>query len=126
MFLLSDMEAECEILKRRLAVMEKQALGMRGAYECLVEALIKASINVADIDAKVSTLQAERTSLSSLLAERDSLSAQLAETTLRLEAVLQSTSWRLTRPLREAVKALSRVKGALERKLGSAEGRGAG
>jgi len=64
MFLLSDMEAECEILKRRLAVMEKQALGMRGAYECLVEALIKASINVADIDAKVSTLQAERTSLS--------------------------------------------------------------
>ena len=106
------MEAECEILKRRLAVMEKQALGMRGAYECLIEALIKASINVADTDAKVSSLQAELNSLSSLLAERDSLSARLAETTLRLEAVLRSTSW-LTRPLREAVKALSRVKGAL-------------
>jgi len=112
MFLLSDMEAECEILKRRLAVMEKQVHGMRGAYESLIEALIKASINVADTDAKVSTLQAKLNSLSSLLAERDSLSAQLAETTLRLEAVLQSTSWRLTRPLREAVKALSRVKGA--------------
>ena len=73
--------AEARRLFSRAARMEKQALGMRGAYECLIEALIKASINVADTDAKVSSLQAELNSLSSLLAERDSLSAQLAETT---------------------------------------------
>jgi hypothetical protein len=101
--LLSDTEAERDILNQRLARAEKQAHGMRGAYESIVEALINATVKVAETEERASSLEADR---SLLLAQRDSLSAQLAETTLRLEAVLQSTSWRITRPLREAVEAL--------------------
>ena len=131
MFLLSDAEAERDILNQRLAVAEKQAHGMRGAYECIVEALINATVKVAETEERASSLEADRSLLvaqrdtlsaqlaslsaqhASLSAQHASLSAQLAETTLRLEAVLQSTSWRITRPLREAVEAFSQTKRAL-------------
>jgi chromosome segregation ATPase len=92
---LSAAEAESEILNERLAAAEKREQGLRAAYECLVEALINATIKVANTEA-------ERDSLSSPLAdteaklqlteqERDTLSSQVVDKTLRPEAVLQST-----------------------------------
>jgi len=101
-------EAECEGLDPPLTVEEKQAEGMRGAYECLVRTLINATIKIAETKERVFSREAELASLF----------AQLAETKLVLEHVLQSTSWRITSPLRKAGQVLNRAKEALRGVLG--------
>jgi hypothetical protein len=102
-------EAEHEILKAQLAAAEKRGQGLRAAYECLLEALIQATIKIAVTEAEVEKVEAV---LSSQLAEKTRqvekveavLSAQLAEKTQQLEAVLQSSPWRITDPVRRIVK----------------------
>ena len=125
-------EVDSEILKKRLAAAEQHGQGLRAAYECLVEALINVTIKVANVEAERDSFEAERDSFEaerdSFEAERDSLSSRLADTEeklrvteqqcdilasqlsgaqLRLEAVLQSSSWRITRPLRRVVRILA-------------------
>jgi chromosome segregation ATPase len=121
---LSAAEAESDVVKKRLAAAEKRGQGLRAAYECVVESLISATIKmanaeaeVANAEAEVANAEAERDHLSSQLAdteaklrlteeERDTLSSQLTNTRLQLEAVLQSSSWRITQPLRRVVRIL--------------------
>ena len=122
---LSAAEAESEVLKKRLAAAEKRGQGLRAAYGCVVEALINTTIKVANAEAEVANAEAEvanaeaeRDQLSSQLAdteaklrltekERDTLSSQLTNTRLQLEAVLHSSSWRITQPLRRLAKILA-------------------
>jgi uncharacterized protein YqiB (DUF1249 family) len=76
---LSATEADSEILKKSLTVAEQQAQGLRAAYECLVEALINATIKVAHTEAELANAEAER----------DSLSSQLADTKAKLRLTEQ-------------------------------------
>jgi hypothetical protein len=50
---LGTAEAEREILKAQLAAAEKRGHGLRAAYECLLEALIQATIKIAVTEAEV-------------------------------------------------------------------------
>jgi hypothetical protein len=97
---LSNAEAEREILKNRLAAAEKRGQGLRAANECLIEALIQATIRIANIEAELRLTDHER----------ETLSSQLADKTLQFEAILQSSSWRITRPMRRVVKIFSERK----------------
>ena len=106
------------MLKKRLAASEKRGQGLRAAYECVVEALINTTIKIANGEAEVANAEAERDHLLSQLAdteaklrltekERDTLSSLLTNTRLQLEAVLHSSSWRITQPLRRLAKILA-------------------
>ena len=97
---MSTAEAECENLKARLAAAEKRDEGVRAAYECLLEALIQATIKLAKTEAEVANLEAERNALSKQLAATNTRSPHLPDWTRKLEAVLQSSSWRMVSPLR--------------------------
>ena len=55
--MMSGTEAECEGLDPPLTVEEKQAEGMREAYECLVETLINATIKIAETEERVSAVR---------------------------------------------------------------------
>ena len=103
--IMSGTEAECEGLEPPLTVEEKQAEGMRGAYECLVRTLINATIKIAETEERVSSREAELATLS----------AQLAETRLVLEHVLQLIlAYHLA--LRKAGQVFNRAKEGVERR----------
>ena len=102
---MSGTEAECEGLEPPLTVEEKQAEGMREAYECLVETLINATIKIAETKERVSSREAKLATLS----------AQLAETRLVLEHVLQLIlAYHLA--LRKAGQVFNRAKEGVERR----------
>jgi chromosome segregation ATPase len=69
---LSAAEAESEVLKKRLAAAEKRGQGLRAAYECVVEALINATIKIANAEAELANAEAE---LANAETERDHLSS---------------------------------------------------
>ena len=100
---LSAAEAESEVLKKRLAAAEKRGQGLRAAYECAVEALINTTIKIANAEAEGDHLSSQLADTEAKLRltekERDTLSSQLTNTRLQLEAVLHSSSWRITQPV---------------------------
>ena len=116
---LSDTEAERAGIAQQLAAAEQGGKVLREAYEWIVEQLIGITTTLASV-------QAERQSLSAqLAAERQSLSAQLANTTELLrhveserDGLLNSTSWRITRPLRSATVRLRGVRRLAAQSLG--------
>jgi hypothetical protein len=98
-------------VKKSVAAAEQRDQGLRAVYECLVEALINATIKVASAEAERDSLSSRLTDTEAKLRlteqQRDTLASQLSGNRRRLEAVLQSSSWRITRPLRRFVRILA-------------------
>ena len=91
-----------DALPNRDATEQPRAMAsrFRAAYEALIEPLIHATIKVVEGEAEITALQAR---LAATQAER----TQLAE---QLQAVYQSHSWRVTKPLRRTIAAIRRLR----------------
>jgi glycosyltransferase involved in cell wall biosynthesis len=102
----TDVTAHCDALAKQLGVAEKAAQGLRAAYEALIEPLIGATTKLAHTEAEREVLSARLAETTALLAATEADRAAVAG---QLAGVLQSSSWRLTRPLRQSVTLLRRI-----------------
>lgn len=73
-----------------------------------------ASAQIAQLIRQVSLQLGQPRRIEALQAERDALAARLAETERKLDDVLRSTSWRITRPMRRVKTRLLRGGASLE------------
>lgn len=103
----TDLAAHCDTLAKQevahhdaLAKQQDAARGLRAAYEALIEPLIGATTKLARAAAEREVLAARLAEMTALLAATQADRAALAG---KLAGVLQSSSWRLTGPLRRSI-----------------------
>jgi glycosyltransferase involved in cell wall biosynthesis len=97
-----DLAAHCDALAKQ----QEAAQGLRAAYEALIEPLIGATTKLARTAAEREVVAARLAETTALLAATQADRAAVAG---QLEGVLQSSSWRLTGPLRQSITLLRRI-----------------